>query len=68
MFPDVSESKRTHTCCGVPNLLVRAAGIIFPGEASFTYVEQARTNPKNPRVYLLKFAGSDEKLFFWMQV
>jgi len=43
------------------------AGIIFPGEATFAYVEQARSNPTNPRVYLLKLAGSNEKMFFWMQ-
>jgi 26S proteasome regulatory subunit N13 len=42
--------------------------IIFPGDAEFKYVEQARNNPKNPRVYVLKFQGSTERLFFWMQV
>eukprot|EP00802_Teleaulax_amphioxeia_P020609 Tamp_20902.p1 GENE.Tamp_20902~~Tamp_20902.p1 ORF type:complete len:340 (+),score=103.74 Tamp_20902:2-1021(+) len=41
--------------------------IIFPGDAEFKYVEQARNNPKNPRVYVLKFQGSTERLFFWMQ-
>jgi hypothetical protein len=48
--------------------ILGVTGIIFPGEATFTYVEQARGNPKNPRVYMLKFPGSGEKLFFWMQV
>ena len=42
--------------------------IIFPGDAEFKYVEQARTNTKNSRVYVLKFQGSTERLFFWMQV
>jgi len=41
--------------------------MIFPGDAEFKYVEQARNNPKNPRVYVLKFQGSAERLFFWMQ-
>lgn len=41
--------------------------MIFPGDAEFKYVEQARNNPKNPRVYVLKFLGSSERLFFWMQ-
>jgi hypothetical protein len=42
--------------------------IIFPGDAEFKYVEQARNNTKNSRVYVLKFQGSTERLFFWMQV
>ena len=41
--------------------------MIFPGDAEFKYVEQARNNPKNSRVYVLKFQGSSERLFFWMQ-
>ncbi|EKX33591.1 hypothetical protein GUITHDRAFT_39767, partial [Guillardia theta CCMP2712] len=41
--------------------------ILFPGDATFSYVEQARNNPKNNRVYVLKFVDSNEKMFFWMQ-
>eukprot|EP00960_Hanusia_phi_P050070 759977-Hanusia_phi.AAC.7 len=41
--------------------------ILFPGDATFTYVEQARNNAKNSRVYVLKFVDSNEKMFFWMQ-
>ena len=41
--------------------------MIFPGDAEFKYVEQARNNAKNSRVYVLKFQGSSERLFFWMQ-
>ena len=26
--------------------------ILFPGDATFSYVEQARNNPKNNRVYV----------------
>ena len=41
--------------------------IIFPGDAEYKYVEQARGNAKNARVFVLKFQGSSERLFFWMQ-
>ncbi len=37
------------------------------GDATFAYVEQARGNAKNSRVYVLKFSNSSERLFFWMQ-
>ena len=41
--------------------------IIFPGDAEYKYVEQARGNSKNSRVYILKFNSSDNSQFFWMQ-
>ena len=41
--------------------------IIFPGEATFSYVEQARNNKTNNRVYALKFASHKKVHFFWMQ-
>lgn len=57
LLPDEQESKRsklfeTDKCAG---------------DASFKYVEQARGNSKNSRVYVLKFTNSPERLFFWMQ-
>jgi len=41
--------------------------IVFPGDAAFSYIEAARANPTNKRVYVLKFTGSSERLYFWMQ-
>jgi len=41
--------------------------IIFPGDATFSYVEQARNNKTNNRVYALKFASTKKVHFFWMQ-
>jgi hypothetical protein len=42
--------------------------IIFPGEATFGYVEQAKENKTNNRVYALKFTATPKKVhFFWMQ-
>ena len=42
--------------------------IIFPGDASFGYVEQAKENKTNNRVYALKFTSTPKKVhFFWMQ-
>mmetsp|Transcript_13062 Transcript_13062/g.20520 ORF Transcript_13062/g.20520 Transcript_13062/m.20520 type:complete len:187 (+) Transcript_13062:2-562(+) len=41
--------------------------IIFPGDATFQYVEKARPNPKNNRVYMLKFDSTSKSHFFWMQ-
>mmetsp|Transcript_24507 Transcript_24507/g.58361 ORF Transcript_24507/g.58361 Transcript_24507/m.58361 type:complete len:346 (+) Transcript_24507:38-1075(+) len=49
------------------NGVVEDDRMIFPGDATFSYVEQARGNAKNPRVYVLKFSDSTERLFFWMQ-
>ena len=40
---------------------------IFPGEAEVKYVEQAKNNAKNNRVYLLKFKEGSGRHFFWMQ-
>ncbi|KAJ1475108.1 proteasome complex subunit Rpn13 ubiquitin receptor-domain-containing protein [Baffinella frigidus] len=41
--------------------------ILFPGDAEFSYIEAARANISNKRVYALKFTGSTERLYFWMQ-
>lgn len=42
--------------------------IIFPGDATFEYVEQARNNKTNNRVYALKFTSTPKKVhFYWMQ-
>ena len=42
--------------------------IIFPGDATFGYVEQARNNKTNNRVYALKFTSTPKKVhFYWMQ-
>ncbi|KAJ1481975.1 proteasome complex subunit Rpn13 ubiquitin receptor-domain-containing protein, partial [Baffinella frigidus] len=41
--------------------------IIFPGDATYKYVEQARGNVKNSRVYALKFTSSDNSQFYWLQ-
>eukprot|EP00287_Rhodomonas_sp_CCMP768_P032090 CAMPEP_0202853860 /NCGR_PEP_ID=MMETSP1389-20130828/90702_1 /ASSEMBLY_ACC=CAM_ASM_000865 /TAXON_ID=302021 /ORGANISM="Rhodomonas sp., Strain CCMP768" /LENGTH=370 /DNA_ID=CAMNT_0049532427 /DNA_START=31 /DNA_END=1143 /DNA_ORIENTATION=+ len=49
------------------NGVVEDDRIIFPGDATYAYVEQARGNSKNSRVYVLKFSDSAERLFFWMQ-
>jgi len=37
--------------------------ILFPGDASFVPVDEAQGG----RTYVLKFASSDKRLFFWMQ-
>ena len=34
--------------------------MLFPGDAVFSYVEQARNNPKNSRVYVLKIAQNNQ--------
>jgi hypothetical protein len=36
--------------------------MLFPGDAVFSYVEQARNNPKNSRVYVLKIAQNNQVL------
>ncbi|EKX37793.1 hypothetical protein GUITHDRAFT_77823 [Guillardia theta CCMP2712] len=41
--------------------------IIFPGDAVFEYVEQAKDNAKNNRVYVLKFTSTRKLHFYWMQ-
>jgi len=42
--------------------------IIFPGDATFSYVDKARDNAKNSRIYVLKFTSTNKLHFFWMQV
>jgi hypothetical protein len=34
--------------------------MLFPGDAVFSYVEQARNNAKNNRVYVLKIAQNNQ--------
>jgi hypothetical protein len=34
--------------------------MLFPGDAVFSYVEQARNNAKNSRVYVLKIAQNNQ--------
>jgi len=41
--------------------------MLFPGDAVFSYVEQARNNAKNNRVYVLKIAQNNQRHFFYMQ-
>jgi len=42
--------------------------IIFPGDATFGYVDEARNNKTNNRVFALKFTSTPKKVhFFWMQ-